>query len=616
MNRVLQTRPNADALAPRVASALDRAVSLARTRQSSDGAWRSTCDQGPAVTAQAAIALAWVDQVDDALAARICRWLIAQRLPDGGWPATPFSPKSDLGATATCWAALVRLGAGDTEAAKRARARVEADGGLDALAGRIREADAAAWFAAMAGVIDGRKLPQLPIGWRRFGPLVRWLETRVHDGIQMMSLQLAAIARRLSGEWGTRLEGSARRDADTVIELLDSYQNPDGSWTGFVPIHALALAALHACDRGGDRARRGIAWLRGRIREDEHGSFFAAYDPDIWVTGITVRALRLAGASADDPAVAGGVRWLLRSRSLRPIPRAMQRRLGAPKIGGWGFGGDNPAMPDTDDTGIALLALAHCPGYEGVEEATAGALEYLMAMQNPDGGFPAFTWSVASRPDGPIPMVRPGSLQGVWGALQMFRLALPGLTDPSYEDLTGRVLRALAAQGFRVGRAPVDAAVAWLREMQSDRGGFWGKWVTPYLVSTADVLSGLHAVGVPESDPMVRAGIGFLLSRQHDDGGWGDTPEAFVDPTLAGTGPSACPTTAWVLTGLLPWLGVRHRAVRRGMEHLLDRQLPSGDWPNGHHVHAYLPPDRMYILPATSLMHGLEALAMWRHGRA
>ena len=53
--------------------------------------------------------------------------------------------------------------------------------------------------------------------------------------------------------------------AEPVIEALAAYQNPDGSWGGFVPIHSLALAAAWACGDRGDRVRSGVAWLRSRI---------------------------------------------------------------------------------------------------------------------------------------------------------------------------------------------------------------------------------------------------------------------------------------------------------------------------------------------------------------
>jgi squalene-hopene/tetraprenyl-beta-curcumene cyclase len=111
---------------------------------------------------------------------------------------------------------------------------------------------------------------------------------------------------------------------------------------------------------------------------------------------------------------------------------------------------------------------------------------------------------------------------------------------------------------------------------------------------------------------MVRPALEFLLARQHPDGGWGETPDAYLDPASAGAAPSNATLTGWVLPGLLPWLGAQHAAAKRAVHYLLTTQLPDGDWPQGNHVHMYLVPDRAYRLPASALMHPLEALASWR----
>lgn len=598
-------------LLPAVDAAIAGAIDHLSHRQSPDGAWRSSCDQGPAVTAQAAIVLAWVDQIDDGLAAAICRGLEARQLADGGWPMLAVGGASDLGATATCWAALVRLGHGESAAARAGKRYVDDHGGLEALSGRIREADASAWYVAMAGLLDGRRLPRVPLAWRQSARVRRWLQSRVHDGIQLLGTELGAIARRLSGDWALPPQGRSAADAAAVVALHDDYRNPDGSWCGFVPIHCLALAAMYACGDRGDRVRAGVAWLRARLAHDERGAWFTAYDPDIWVTGITMRALLLAGVPPADPRIRGGVDWLLQSQVDRPQAIGLQRRPGALRVGGWAFGGGNPVMPDTDDTGIALLALARSGG-EGVEASIARGVEWLRGFQNEDGSIPAFTWNLGRLPEGGALRFHPEQDVGWRERVRRVRDMLPMLGDPPSPDLCGRLLVALGALGLPQDDPLVAGQVRWLRQVQQPNGSWWGKWVTPYVVTTADVLHGLHAAGLPAADPAVQRGLAWLLARQQPEGGWGDPPAAHLDPARAGRGPSNCPTTAWVLSGLLPWLGAHHPAMLAGVSYLLERQQPDGDWPNGAHSHVYLPPDRVYVLPASAAMHGLEALARWR----
>src|SRR5262249_35260274 len=129
---------------------------------------------------------------------------------------------------------------------------------------------------------------------------------------------------------------------------------------------------------------------------------------------------------------------------------------------------------------------------------------------------------------------------------------------------------------------------------------------------------GLAAVGADLHAPWVRRAIDWLLARQNPDGGWGEGPASYRDPSLAGLGPSMPPLTGLVLAGLLD-IGEGHTpAVARGVRYLLDQQRPAGDWPNGGYLHTYIPPDSFYHYPEADRFYPLEALGRylaWRQGR-
>jgi len=62
----------------------------------------------------------------------------------------------------------------------------------------------------VAGVLDGRALPRFPLAWRRSPLLVRALEARVHDGVQLLLTQLGTIGRRISGDSRPQQPGNLR----------------------------------------------------------------------------------------------------------------------------------------------------------------------------------------------------------------------------------------------------------------------------------------------------------------------------------------------------------------------------------------------------------------------
>jgi squalene-hopene/tetraprenyl-beta-curcumene cyclase len=68
------------------------------------------------------------------------------------------------------------------------------------------------------------------------------------------------------------------------------------------------------------------------------------------------------------------------------------------------------------------------------------------------------------------------------------------------------------------------------------------------------------------------------VKHQNADGGWGELPRSYDDPTLKGIGPSTPSQTAWALMGLVALNDSRSEAVRRGVDYLLRLQRYDGSW--------------------------------------
>jgi squalene-hopene/tetraprenyl-beta-curcumene cyclase len=171
------------------------------------------------------------------------------------------------------------------------------------------------------------------------------------------------------------------------------------------------------------------------------------------------------------------------------------------------------------------------------------------------------------------------------------------------------VLDGLGRIGLSTASPAVRRAIEFLREQQFDHGGFWGRWTVNYLASTACVLQGLARVGANMSEPWIRRAVDFLTERQNDDGGWGELPDSYRDPALAGRGPSMAPLTGLVLTGLIDAGQGESAAVARGIAYLLSEQRPDGSWPHGDWLQAIVPPDTFYILAEAAKHYPVEALA-------
>ena len=617
-----------------VAAAAARACEVLWHTQREDGSWDSPGDMGAMPTAQVLVALRHVGRLGREDARDGARWLRGRQAADGSFPAYPTAPAGDPGATACVWAALhVTAPAESAEAIDRARAFVDAHGGTAALVRALDRGELAAVYLALAGLHDPRELPAPPMLPALIRPAVRFMESRFHSGILMVSGQLGMLARRLRGDWGD--DGPppgeiARRYCARTLTQLATFQNRDGSWNANTVQTSLALPALRAAGLPGHHpmVERTVAWLEGRRVRDDEGLHFDVFASPVWCTAANLRALLAAGERPGDARAATALEWLMAAQSDLPQPEVDNRNPGAPRTGGWAFQPGNETMVDNDDTGAVLAAfgdvLAH--GGEGaldadLAERVAGSLargrDWLLGMQNPDGGWSAFVHGLPAKRPGPMFTNTPAvSMDDPLAVIRTLLDPPRELGDPSTEDLTGRALDGLGRIGFTVDEDAVRRAIEFLRAQQCSAGGWWGRWTVNYLAATACVLMGLARVGADMSEPWIRRAVEFLVARQNQDGGWGELAESYSDPAMAGVGPSMPPLSGLVLTALIDAGEGSGEYVARGVEYLLAEQRDDGTWPHADWLQANVPPDTFYILAEAARHYPAEALGRYLGGSA
>lgn len=290
-----------------------------------------------------------------------------------------------------------------------------------------------------------------------------------------------------------------------TLRVLQRMQPESGGYLEATPLTSFVVMSLAVTGRGDcEVARRGLKFLQASITEND--SWPIDTNLATWVTSLSMHAL------ASDPDDDGAwcteelVRWHLDCQHQKRHP------FTGAEPGGWGWTDLSGAVPDSDDTPAAIIALADARPFVSkslrleIDRATTDGIQWLGKLQNRDGGWPTFCRG--------------------WGTLPF---------DRSSTDLTAHALRAfLAAKSS--GDSNLRKAANFLRRSQRPDGSWLPLWFgnqdTPEEINptygTARVLlaCGTESVLAAEANDgefgdLQSRGSAFLVASQNHDGGWG-----------------------------------------------------------------------------------------------
>ncbi|MGO9135001.1 MAG: squalene--hopene cyclase [Methylovirgula sp.] len=312
-------------------------------------------------------------------------------------------------------------------------------------------------------------------------------------------------------------------------------------------------------------ARRSIEKLLV-IKDDE--AYCQPCVSPVWDTALMVHALMEAGGSEVESSVSRALTWLKPLQILDVKGDWAESRPDAPP-GGWAFQYANPHYPDLDDTAVVVLAMdraeknfASVPTDE-YAESIARAKAWVEGLQSRNGGFGAFDADNDHTYLNYIPFADHGAL-----------------LDPPTSDVTARCISMLAQLGeTRETSAPLATAVDYLLSEQEKDGSWYGRWGINYIYGTWSALCALNAAGIDQGSEAIRRAVAWLKSIQNDDGGWGEGGDSYA-LEYAGykKASSTASQTAWALLGLMAAGEVNDPAVTKGIGYLLGAQGGAGSW--------------------------------------
>jgi squalene-hopene/tetraprenyl-beta-curcumene cyclase len=584
---------------------LDRAVTRATNwllaRQNDDGHWVFELEADATIPAEFILLQHYLDTIDSALEQRIARYLRATQAEHGGWPLVRGG-EFDLSASVKAYFALKAVGdPADAPHMARARVAILAQGGARRCNVFTRI------LLALWGEVPWRAVPVMPV---ELLLLPRWFSFHV-DKISYWSrtvliplLVLMARRPRARNPHGISIPELFTEPPETVTDwITPTSRSPIAgafAWLDRVLRRFEPTFPQRLRDRAIDKA---VAFVTERLNgEDGLGGIFPAmgnslmmfdclgYPPDhpycvtaagaahkllvegaefsycqpclspVWDTVLAGHALMEVDGEVVTSALGRAFDWL-ETKQIRDVVGDWAAKRPGLRPGGWAFQYENPHYPDVDDTAAVGLALDRFNGAR-YRDAIGRAADWVIGMQSRNGGWGAFdadnTYSYLNH----IPFADHGAL-----------------LDPPTADVSARCLGFLAQIGYGPEHSAVAKALTFLRREQEADGSWFGRWGTNYIYGTWSVLAALNAAGISREAPEIRRAVGWLLDRQHADGGWGESGASYwPDQPRGDASYSTASQTAWALLGLMAAGEVADAAVTRGISYLIANQRPDGTW--------------------------------------
>ena len=569
--------------------------------QADEGYWLGELEADTTLESDYIYYLYVLGKADPERIAKLANYVRRRQLPDGGWNIFPGGP-SDLNATCKAYFALKLVG-DDTNSPHMTQARgtVHRLGGLELTNSYVR------FYLALIGAVGWELVPSIP---PELLLLPNWFYLNIYEmsswtrGIVIPMAILSALRpdwrlperarvdelfkdvshKAAAFDWSKQLISwrnvflaidrglklyeklpwkPLRRRAlrEAKAWMLGHMERSEGL-AAIYPAMMNSIFALMALGHGPDdplTAREIREFSRFEIEEGDTIRMQPCVSP-VWDTCIAMVSLEEAGLPADHPVLVKAADWMLSKQVLGPGDWQFKNKDAEP--GGWAFEFRNDFFPDVDDTAFVLMALQRVkhPDPERMETAVRLGIQWLLSMQNKDGGWGAFDRDNARQLLCNIPFADHNAM-----------------IDPSTADVTARVLECLGRFGWPAEHPAVQRGVKFLLKDQCEDGSWFGRWGVNYVYGTSGALRALETVSLTAKEFCQRA-VSWLRAIQKADGSFGESLWSYTDPTTKGQGNSTASQTAWGLIGLLAGAQANDPAIQKAVAYLVDQQNTDGSW--------------------------------------
>lgn len=301
-----------------------------------------------------------------------------------------------------------------------------------------------------------------------------------------------------------------------------------------------------------------------------------------WDCAFTIQSLFVAGLAENQQyydTIERAFKFLCRSQfDTECVPGSFRDK----RVGSWGFSTKTQGYTVSDCTAEAIKAILmvkNSPFYAKIhdcisEEKLYRGIDVLLSLQNVKS-FEYGSFATYEMIKAPLLMEKLNPAE-VFGNIMV--------EYPYVECTDSAVLGLTYFQKFYDYRRNeishrIKIAIDYIKKSQQEDGSWYGCWGVCYTYAGMFALEALHSVGEEYSNSeIVRKGCAFLVSRQMEDGGWGESMKSCELHSYVDSERSLVVQTSWVIIALLLAKYPEKHVIDKAVQLLKNRQERSGEW--------------------------------------
>ncbi|RAO71695.1 uncharacterized protein BHQ10_007707 [Talaromyces amestolkiae] len=377
-----------------------------------------------------------------------------------------------------------------------------------------------------------------------------------------------------------RFSALVKKAEDWVWELIQM-EDRNTDYAGLAPVsNPLNFVCCYIHDGEGSESVRKhretlheYLWMKneGMLCNGTNGA-------QVWDTAFITQAVSVAGFAEDPkwrPMLTKALEFLDNHQLRENVPDQdkcyRQHRKGA-----WPFSNKTQGYTVSDCTAEGLrsvLQLQEMYGYPKLVSADRlkDSVDCLLLMQNETGGFSEYESRRGS------PHLELLNAAEVFGGIMISYDHVECTTA----SITALSLFSRFYPDYRVDEIKVakHKAVEYIKRTQKPDGSWYGNWGICYTYAALFALESLSSIGETyNKSEYSRRGCEFLLSKQKEDGGWGESYLSSELHVYTQHEMSQVVQTAWVCLALMEAEYPDPEPIRRGIKLLMSRQQANGEW--------------------------------------